>query len=79
MSRSARKTFTCFRKGRDGGNQLDGVVTFVRDVGASVETFVDCDGLQIIAMATPKERPDVHKGEKVKVELPAESCVVLKA
>ena len=68
-----------FPESRDGGNQLDGVVTFVRDVGASVETFVDCDGLQIIAMATPKERPDVHKGEKVKVELPAESCVVLKA
>lgn len=68
-----------YPESRDGTNQLDGVVTFVRDVGASVETFVECDGLQIIAMATPKERPDVHKGEKVKVELPAESCVVLKA
>ncbi|MCE2519564.1 MAG: ABC transporter ATP-binding protein [Alphaproteobacteria bacterium] len=68
-----------YPESRDGTNQLDGVVTFVRDVGASVETFVECDGLQIIAMATPKERPDVHKGEKVKVELPADSCVVLKA
>ncbi len=68
-----------FPESHGGDNQLDGVVTFVRDVGASVETFVDCDDLQLIAMATPKERPDVHKGEKVKVELPAESCVVLKA
>ena len=68
-----------FPESHEGGNQLDGVVTFVRDVGASVETFVDCDGLQIIAMATPKDRPDVHKGEKVKVELPSDSCVVLEA
>ena len=68
-----------FPASHDGENQLDGIVTFVRDVGASVETFVDCDGLQVIAMATPKDRPDVHKGERVKVELPSESCVVLKA
>ncbi len=61
---------------RGGGNQLDGVVTFIRDVGASVETYVDCSGLQIVAMATPKERPAVAKGEKVKVELPPECCVV---
>ncbi len=68
-----------YPESRDGENMLDGVVTFVRDVGASVETFVACGDLQIIAMATPKERPDVHKGEKVKVELPADCCVVLKA
>jgi len=63
----------------EGGNRLDGTVTFVRDVGASVETFVDCGELQIVSMDTPKERPDVHKGDAVKVELTAESCVVLKA
>ncbi len=63
----------------EGPNRLDGTVTFVRDVGASVETFVACGDLQIVAMATPKDRPDVHKGDDVKVELPAECCVVLKA
>ncbi|MBT6203051.1 MAG: ABC transporter ATP-binding protein, partial [Rhodospirillaceae bacterium] len=68
-----------FPHSNEGGNRLDGTVTFVRDVGASVETFVDCEGLQVIAMATPKDRPDVNKGDLVKVELPPESCVVLKA
>ena len=68
-----------FPAGMEGPNRLDGSVTFVRDVGASVETFVACGDLQIVAMATPKDRPDVHKGDAVKVELPAESCVVLKA
>ena len=68
-----------FPASSDGPNRLDGTVTFVRDVGASVETFVDCDGLQIVGMATPRDRPDVHKGDRVKVELPPECCVVLKA
>ncbi len=63
----------------DGPNRLTGVVTFVRDTGAHVETFVDCEGLQIIAMATPKDRPDISKGARVRVEFPAESCVVVKA
>lgn len=63
----------------EGPNRMSGTVTFLRDVGASVETFVQCGDVQIVAMATPKDRPDVSKGDKVKVELPAESCVVLKA
>ena len=68
-----------FPDSSQGPNRIAGVVTFVRDVGASVETFVDCDGLQIVAMATPKDRPDVRKGDRVRVELPAESCIVVKA
>ena len=68
-----------FPASSDGPNRLDGIVTFVRDVGASVETFVDCDGLQIVGMAAPRDRPDLHKGDLVKVELPPECCVVLKA
>ena len=61
-----------------GPNQMDGKVTFVRDVGASVETFVDCGDLTVISLATPKDRPDLHVGDAVKVELPRESCVVVK-
>jgi putative spermidine/putrescine transport system ATP-binding protein len=68
-----------FPASSEGANRLTGTVTFVRDVGASVETFVNCGGLQIIAMATPRDRPDVRKGQQVKVELPAESCIVVKA
>ena len=64
----------------DGPNRLEGSVTFVRDVGASIETFVDCgDGLQIVAMATPRDFLDVRKGDRVKVELPPDHCCVLKA
>ncbi len=61
-----------------GANQLSGRVTFVRDVGASVETFVDCGDITIISLATPKERPDIHIGDQVKVELPSEACVVVR-
>ena len=68
-----------FPEGSQGANRLPGQVTFVRDVGASVETFVDCGGIQVVAMATPKDRPDVRKGDRVEVELPAESCIVVKA
>ena len=62
----------------DGPNQLDGKVTFIRDVGASVETFVECGDLTIVALATPKERADLRIGDAAKVELPTESCVVVK-
>jgi putative spermidine/putrescine transport system ATP-binding protein len=61
-----------------GPNQMDGKVTFIRDVGASVETFVDCGDLTVVSLATPKERPDLRIGDTVKVELPADSCVVVR-
>lgn len=59
-------------------NRLSGKVSFVRDVGASVETFVDCDGLTVISIASPKDRPDARQGDEVLVELPKESCVVVR-
>ena len=62
----------------EGPNRLSGQVTFVRDVGASVETYVDCEGMTIIAMSTPKERPQVGQGETAMVELPSEACVVVR-
>ena len=64
--------------GGDGANRLEGHVTFVRDVGASVEMFVDCDGVTVISISSPKDRPDVHQGDAAAVELPAQSCVVVR-
>ncbi len=61
-----------------GPNQMTGKVTFVRDVGASIETFVDCGDHTVVGLATPKERPDIGVGDEVRVELPAEACVVVK-
>jgi putative spermidine/putrescine transport system ATP-binding protein len=61
-----------------GRGTIDGTVTFVRDLGGTIETFVEAAGTTIIAVATPRERPDVVAGQKVGVELPTESCVVVK-
>ena len=53
-------------------------MTFVRDVGASVEVFVDCDGVTVISVSAPKDRADVRQGDRVRVELPADACVVVR-
>jgi putative spermidine/putrescine transport system ATP-binding protein len=60
-----------------GNGAIAGTVTFVRDLGGTIETFVEAGGKTIIAVATPRERPDVVAGSQVGVVLPAESCVVL--
>ena len=62
-----------------GQGTLDGTVTFVRDLGGTIETFVESGGASITAVATPRERPDVQVGQTVGVLLPAESCVVVKS
>jgi len=61
------------------GDGIPGTVTFVRDLGGTVETFVETGGKTIISVATPREKPDVKVGDAVGVVLPAESCVVLKS
>ncbi|MEP9370695.1 ABC transporter ATP-binding protein [Mesorhizobium sp. KR1-2] len=60
-----------------GDGAISGTVTFVRDLGGTIETFVEAGGKTIIAVATPRERPNVLAGSPVGVVLPAESCVVL--
>ena len=42
-----------------GGDASPARVTFVRDLGGTIETFVEAGGTTIIAVATPRERPDV--------------------
>ena len=37
---------------------IRGRVTFVRDLGASVETFVACGDQEIVAVSSPRDRPD---------------------
>ncbi len=60
-----------------GDGAITGKVTFVRDLGGTIETFVEAGDKTIIAVATPRERPNVAAGSAVGVVLPAESCVVL--
>ena len=55
---------------------IPGTVTFVRDLGGTIETFIDCSGKQIIAISTPRTRPQVTVGQKVGVVLEPGVCVV---
>ena len=62
-----------------GANRLCGTVDFIRDVGATVEIIVDCNGQQIISMMTPKDRPPTEVGGDVTIECPPDVCLVLRA
>jgi putative spermidine/putrescine transport system ATP-binding protein len=62
-----------------GENMLPGTVTFVRDVGSSVEVYLDCNGIQIISQSTPKSRPAVRQRDTATAVLPPAACVVLTA
>jgi putative spermidine/putrescine transport system ATP-binding protein len=63
----------------EGANRLHGSVSFVRDVGSSVEIYLDCNGLQIVSQSTPKGRPAVRQGDQATAVLPASACVVLRS
>jgi putative spermidine/putrescine transport system ATP-binding protein len=56
---------------------MRGRVSFVRDLGATVETYVACDDHEIVAISTPRERPDLREGDEVGLEIDPEKCVVL--
>ncbi|MGP1255459.1 MAG: ABC transporter ATP-binding protein [Kiloniellales bacterium] len=62
-----------------GANCLSGEVIFVRDVGQTVETHVDCAGQRLVAVAIPEGDPPFSSGDRVAVELPAEAIVVFPA
>jgi putative spermidine/putrescine transport system ATP-binding protein len=64
---------------REGESHLSGRVAFVRDVGSSVEIYLDCSGFQIISQSTPKSRPAVRQGDTATAVLPPAACVVLTA
>jgi putative spermidine/putrescine transport system ATP-binding protein len=60
-----------------GDGALSGTVTFVRDLGGTIETFVDVSGQRIVAVSTPRARPQVTVGQPVGVVLQPDVCVVL--
>lgn len=57
---------------------LLGQVTFIRDLGGTIETFVSVNGHQLVSVATPRDRPMVTAGQEVGLVLAPEQCVVLK-
>jgi putative spermidine/putrescine transport system ATP-binding protein len=60
-----------------GPNRLPATVTFVRDLGASVEIMLECAGKEVLAVSSPRARPDVRVGDRVTLEMPPSACVVL--
>ncbi|MFT4795605.1 MAG: putative spermidine/putrescine transport system ATP-binding protein [Paracoccaceae bacterium] len=64
--------------GPPDGAMLVGQVVFVRDLGATVETFVDIAGQTLTAVSSPRTRRH-GVGDKVGITLPADACVVLAA
>ncbi|HVW52861.1 MAG TPA: ABC transporter ATP-binding protein [Trinickia sp.] len=60
-------------------NRIAGKVTFIRDVGASIEATIDCDGFALTVATTPRETPDLSVGMRVSAELPAHSCKLISA
>jgi putative spermidine/putrescine transport system ATP-binding protein len=60
------------------GAAMRGGVTFVRDLGATIEVFIDCAGTAVVAVETPRNRRDVRAGEEVGIVIDPAHCVVLK-
>jgi len=56
---------------------VSGQVTFVRDLGASIETYIEAGGTMIVAVGSPRERHRFKAGDRVGVQIPADACVVL--
>ena len=62
-----------------GNAPITGTVTFVRDLGGTIETFVEAGGKQIVAVSMPNARPEVSVGQAVGIRLDPADCVVLKS
>jgi len=62
-----------------GENRLYGSVSFIRDIGSSVEIYMDCNGFQIVSQSTPKGRPPIKQGDQATAVLPPAACVVLRS
>ena len=64
-------------EGAEAGGRIPGSVAFIRDVGAAVEIHMDCGCGRLVAVTSPKDRPDVREGSAVVAVLPPEACRVL--
>ncbi|MFZ5960364.1 ABC transporter ATP-binding protein [Pseudomonas knackmussii] len=60
-------------------NSLAGTVTFIRDIGATIETTVECSGVSLTALSTPCQDIGLRVGQAVSVTIPEHACRVLGA
>jgi putative spermidine/putrescine transport system ATP-binding protein len=61
------------------GATMRGRVNFVRDLGATVETYIACGEHEIVAVSAPRDRPEIKEGAEVGIAIKPEDCVVLQA
>ena len=52
-------------------------ITFVRDLGGAIEFFLDANGTQVVAVTSPRARPEVGVGDRVGIHLDPARSVVL--
>lgn len=52
-------------------------ITFVRDLGGAIEFFLDAGGTQVVAVTSPRARPEVAIGDRVGIRLDPTRSVVL--
>jgi putative spermidine/putrescine transport system ATP-binding protein len=57
---------------------LSGQVSFIRDLGATTETFIDIAGRQIVAVSTQRENTQIKVGQMVGIAFAQDSSVVLR-
>ena len=60
-----------------GRNCIPGTVTFIRDIGSSVEIHLDCRGRKVVSTVLPKARPRLAQGDTVTASFSANSCIIL--
>lgn len=60
-------------------NRLDGKVTFIRDIGATIETTIECSGVSLTALSMPCQDIGLRVGQAVSVTIPEQACRVLSA
>jgi putative spermidine/putrescine transport system ATP-binding protein len=56
---------------------LSGAITFIRDVGATIEAHIDCGGREFVSVMAPRDWPGAAVHDLVTLELPPAACVVL--
>ena len=59
------------------GETIAGKITFVRDLGATIEIFIEAGGSQIVAVIPPRAHGGLTAGDDVGITLAVENCVVL--
>ncbi|TAM99056.1 MAG: ABC transporter ATP-binding protein [Rhizobiaceae bacterium] len=62
-----------------GEGALTGTVAFVRDLGATIETFIDIGGHRLVAASSPRDRPAVNVGDETGLSFHAGNAVVVTA